>query len=231
MLVVGLTGSIATGKSTVAALMSEEGNVPCIDCDLLARDIVKPGTRCYKLIVARFGGKVCVGGIAGEPLDREALAKIVFSDRDARHWLNSVTHWRIGLLIARALLWHWLSGEGMVILDAPLLFESGLERICSRVVCVSVSPQMQIGRLMARDGVDASFARAKIDAQMSNAAKCKRAHFVIDNNGALEETRTKVRAAMNQLRALPPPFLSRRNVAMLSVTLAGMFYWWLVAGH
>jgi dephospho-CoA kinase len=206
MLVIGLTGGIATGKSSVVHMIPE---LPLIDCDQLARDIVVPGTRAYQLIVQRFGPSVCP--VVGGPLDREALAKLVFTNKEHRQWINSVTHWRIALLIARHIVWYWVRGTKAVLLDSPLLFESGLQRVCSLVICVTVSPQTQLERLMARDHIGASLARSKINAQMSSASKCKRSQLVIDNEGTIAETQRRVNVVMQQALATRRSLLLSRS--------------------
>lgn len=171
MRVVGLTGGIACGKSTVVSILKENGGFPIIDCDELAHSVTAVGTPAYRRIVEKFGASICRADNGGE-IDRDKLGRIVFGDRDARAWLNGVTHWRIGVAIAKRILWHWMiRGDRVVILDAPLLFESGLQRIAHPIVCVSLLPQTQLERLMARDKIDGAFARAKIDAQMDTATK------------------------------------------------------------
>lgn len=225
MLVIGLTGGIGSGKSTVVSMLPP--GVPVIDCDLIARQVVEPGTRAYAMIVRRFGQLAVCDGPGGR-LDRAALAKLVFTNRAQRQWLNGIMQWRIGLQLARQVLWHWLRGAPLVIVDAPLLFESRLHRFMSRIICVSVSPQTQLERVMVRDKIDAALARSKIDAQLPTAVKCKRSDFIIDNEGSRDETRVRVAAVVAQLRSLRAPLYTRLNVLLVLLLLCVAPLGWLI---
>lgn len=224
MRVVGLTGGIGSGKTTVVSMVPRD--VPIIDCDCIARQVVAPGTRAYSLIVRRFASSsTAVCERPGGPLDRAALARLVFTDRNQRMWLNGVMQWRIGVELTKQLLWHWLRGESLVIVDAPLLFESRLHRFMSCIICISVSLQTQLERVMMRDQIDGALARSKIDAQLPTAEKCKRSDFVIDNEGSMEETRVRVAAVLAQVRARRAPLYSRLFVFLLLLLCAGNIGW------
>ncbi|EYE95550.1 putative dephospho-CoA kinase [Aspergillus ruber CBS 135680] len=168
MLIIGLTGSIATGKSTVSSLLSSSPySLPIIDADTLARRVVEPGTAGYKAIVDYFGPTTpdlllpddnanANGESEGGALNRPALGRRVFGDsaerkRD-RGILNSIVHPAVRWEIYKSLLTNYLSGKWAVVLDVPLLFESGLDLLCGTVVVVGVSdPAVQMARLRARD--------------------------------------------------------------------------------
>lgn len=162
MLIIGLTGSIATGKSTVSSLLSSPPySLPIIDADTLARRVVEPGTAGYKAIVDYFGPStpdLLLPGDNGNggALNRPALGRRVFGDsaerkRD-RGVLNGIVHPAVRWEIYKALLTNYLSGRWAVVLDVPLLFESGLDLLCGTVVVVGVSdPAVQMARLRARD--------------------------------------------------------------------------------
>lgn len=214
MLLVGLTGGIACGKSTVVRMLQEEGVHAVVDCDLIAREVVEPGSGAYRAIVDRFPGVV---DEKGGSLNREKLGEIVFKDREARRFLNGVTHWRIGLVLVKRLFWLWLRGESLVILDAPLLYESGLNRICSTTVCVVADQQEQLQRLMDRDGIDESLALLKIEAQMSSEEKAKRSKFKIVNSGTLEETKQQVQVIAKTLKSHPRALWSHRWTIVATV--------------
>jgi dephospho-CoA kinase len=190
-LLVGLTGSIATGKSTVSRMFAHLG-VRVLDADLLAREVVMPGQPAYLKIVEEFGqGVVRDDGT----LDRKALGAIVFAEPARRKRLEEITHPAIAARQQRILsVLDEEAFEGIVIWDVALLFETdGLARM-DRVVVVATDPETELARLMSRDGMAEADARARIASQMPVAEKAKRAHYVIDNSGdrALTEHQVKV---------------------------------------
>jgi dephospho-CoA kinase len=197
-LLVGLTGSIATGKSTVSRMFAHLG-ARVIDADLLAREVVLPGQPAYRKIVEQFGPAVVQ---EDGSLDRKALGAVVFADPAKRKRLEEITHPAIGARQQRL-----LSAldeevfEGVVIWDAALLFESGGAAKMDRVVVVFAEPEIERRRLMERDGLSETDARARIASQMPIAEKAKLAHHVIDNSGTREETERQVRAVYGALLA------------------------------
>lgn len=195
--VVGLTGGIACGKSTVAAQLAELG-VPIVDADALAREVVAPGTPGLAAIVERFGPDVL---LADGSLDRKKLGEQVFSDPDARRALNAITHPRIaaaGMEKLRALADHPAPYR---VYEAALLVENGMAKAFAALVVVTVDEATQLARLMARDGSTEDEARARIASQLPLAKKVEVADHVIDNSGAPEDTRTRVRALHDALVA------------------------------
>jgi dephospho-CoA kinase len=191
---IGLTGGIACGKSTVSGMIRERG-IPVIDADQIARDVVRPGEPAYGRIVERFGR-----GILSDDrtIDREKLGAIVFSDEGKRSLLEAVTHPRIFHAIVEEV--RRLRRERKpkaVVVDAALLFESGLADGMDWNVVVSVPEEIQIPRLMARDGVAEDEARRRVAAQMPASEKTERARYVIDNSGSLEATRAQVAMAFS----------------------------------
>jgi dephospho-CoA kinase len=201
-LLVGLTGSIATGKSTVSAMFARLG-CRVIDADLLAREVVAPGQSAYQAIVAEFGREVVQ---SDGYLDRKRLGRIVFADPERRRRLEALTHPAI-----RARQRRLLAGleeeafEGIVIWDAALLIESGAAADMDRVVVVFADAATQLERLMARDGLGEAEARERIASQMPVVDKARRAHYVVDNSGTRAATEAQVRqvhrALLNDLRA------------------------------
>ena len=197
-ILVGLTGSIATGKSTVSRMFAHLG-ARVIDADLLAREVVMPGQPAYVKIVGEFGP-----GVVQEDgsLDRKALGAIVFADPARRKRLEEITHPAIGARQQRILSdLHEEAFEGVVIWDAALLYESGGAANMDRVVVVSTDSETERRRLMERDGMSEADARARITSQMPIADKAKLAHHVIDNSGPRAETERQVRAVYGALLA------------------------------
>jgi len=204
-LLVGLTGSIATGKSTVSRMFAHLG-ARVIDADLLAREVVMPGQAAYARIVEEFGPQVVQ---EDGSLDRKALGAVVFADAAKRKRLEEITHPAIGARRERLLsALDEEAFEGVVIWDAALLFEGGGAATMDRVVVVYVDPETERRRLMERDGLGDTDARARIASQMPIAEKAKIAHHVIDNSGTREETERQVRtvysALLAELRARRP---------------------------
>jgi dephospho-CoA kinase len=200
-LLVGLTGGIATGKSTVDALLRELG-CEIIDADVLAREVVEPGEPALEEIVAEFGRGVLE---ASGRLDRKALGAIVFADPERRRKLEAFTHPRIRERFQRQLEALAARGfRGLVFFDAAVLIESGNYRNMDKLVVVVVDEATQIARLMARDGIDRDEALRKIRSQMPLAEKVKLADHVIDNSGDPATTAARVREVYRALLAQAP---------------------------
>lgn len=192
---VGLTGGIGCGKSTVSGILRELG-LPVIDADQIARDVVRPGEPAYLEIIRQFG-KVILDESGS--VDREHLGALVFADAEKRKTLEAITHPFIFRAIADEV--RRLSRERkarVVVVDAALLFESGLSDSMDANIVVSVPEDVQISRLMARDGISEESARKKIAAQMPTADKVEKADHVIDNSGGLLDTRTAVLEMFSQ---------------------------------
>lgn len=186
--IVGLTGGIATGKSTVSGFFSDLG-VPVIDADDLARQIVAPGQPALDEITDAFGDEVLADDGS---LNRPALADIVFDDEQARQQLNAITHPRIAQAMMDRARRAFEDGHLWVIYDAALLVETGTHKWLQALIVVDCQPQTQIKRLTARDDLSDAQARQRIDAQMPLAEKRQAADYIIDNDGSLEETQRQV---------------------------------------
>lgn len=197
-LLVGLTGGIASGKSAVSRQLAELG-CRVVDADVLAREVVAPGEPAWRAIVAEFGREVL--GPEGE-LDRKRLGALVFADPARRKILEAITHPAI-MARRQAILDAWAAEgfDGVVVLDIPLLIEVGAAAHVDRVVLVYAERDLQLERLMGRDGFDRAEAEQRIASQMSLAEKVRHAHFVVDNSGAPEETAAQVRAVHAALLA------------------------------
>ncbi len=185
----GLTGGIATGKSTVSAMLEALGCV-VIDADQLAREVVEPGRPAYQEIVEAFGPRVLQ---LDRSIDRKALGAIVFTDVAARRRLEAITHPRIREGLAARLAELEASGfEGIVIFDAPVMIESGNHRTVDRLVVVVADEAAQLERQRRRDGTSDEDAIRRVRSQMPLAEKAKLADHVIDNSGDLTATQARV---------------------------------------
>lgn len=182
--IVGLTGGIASGKSTVAGIFEDFG-VPVIDADVIAREIVEPGEPALDEIEETFGSAVIDEDGA---LDREALGSIVFGDDEARARLDAITHPRVAERMATRA--RDLSDEGhrWIIYDAALIVENDLHEWLDALIVVSVDRATQIERLIRRDNLDRGQAVERIESQLPLEEKVAVADYVIDNNGTLEDT-------------------------------------------
>lgn len=186
--ILGLTGGIATGKSTVSRYFSEQG-YPVIDADLIAREVVEPGTLGLEKIVAVFGRSVLTQ--QGE-LDRQKLGQLVFSDILKRKKLDAVLDGEIRQAIVKAIEEYTLKKTALVIVDIPLLYEAGYESLMTKVMVVYVSEETQLKRLMERNSLTQEEAKQRMNSQLSIQIKKMRADFVIDNSGTKEETKLQV---------------------------------------
>jgi dephospho-CoA kinase len=195
--IVGLTGGIGSGKSTVANMFRDLG-ITVIDADRLARDVVAPGSDGLSQIVDHFGDDVLTQDGA---LDRAKLGSIVFDDPDKRRELERITHPLIGAAMMQRAAEAGQSGEPWVIYDAALLVENGLEDAFHRLIVVALDRDTQMQRVMARDGLDPDDVAKRIDAQMPLEEKVAVADIVIDNGGTLEETKQQVVAAKEAIDA------------------------------
>jgi dephospho-CoA kinase len=195
--VIGLTGGIASGKSTVARLLRELG-APVVDADELARRVVFPGEPAYLDIVREFGPSVLA---TDGTVDRKRLADIVFSDPDKRKRLQAITHPRIAQLGQAETAAHAARGAPVVVYEAALLVENGLHKVLAGLIVVSATPEQQLARAVARDGMTDEAARARIASQQPLGDKLAVATHVIDNSGPPGETRRQVEALWRELNA------------------------------
>ena len=188
MLKVALTGGIATGKSYVLEQFRRRG-VPCLDADLLAHGVMAPGTEAAAAIAARFGPEILR---ADGAVDRAKLGPVVFADPSARRDLEAIVHPAVYRAIAAGVRAFELVGGGpFVIVDVPLLYETGAEKDFDKVIVTTCTPEKQIARLVARGLTDAA-ARQRLAAQWPTEKKTARADFVIDTDGSPDETNVQV---------------------------------------
>jgi dephospho-CoA kinase len=188
MRVVGLTGGIASGKSTVARMLAELG-AHIVDADQVARQVVEPGQPAYQEIVAAFGAGILQ---PDQAIDRKKLGALVFADAEKRARLNAITHPRIGAATQQKLAALLASDTKIAVYEAALLVENGVHRGLGGLIVVACGEAQQLARLTARDGLSAEDALQRIRAQAPLSDKLAAANWVIDTNGALDETRRQV---------------------------------------
>lgn len=193
MKIFGLTGGIATGKSTVRRIFDDLG-VVTVDADEIAKQIVEPQQPAYNEIVKTFGREVLqdIRGNPHPPLDRAKLGAIVFSDAEKRKKINKITHGRVIKEMFKQVVIHFLKGTPVILLDVPLLIESKLQRWCSQVIVVYVPSDLQLSRLLSRNPELGDEAKQRIASQMDIEEKKKIATILIDNTGSLEQTQLQV---------------------------------------
>ena len=199
MLIIGLTGGYASGKSTVARMFMELGAI-LIDADTLARKVVAPGRPAWSEIVSHFGKEILQ---EDNEINRKALAEIVFSSDNQRKKLNAIVHPRV--LAEELTAIEEIRNQALdsiVILSVPLLIESGHYNYCDTIIVVTVDEETHIKRLMTRDGFSREEALRRISAQMPLSEKVKLADFVIDNNGSIEETKKQVEEIFKELEKI-----------------------------
>ena len=224
MLFLGLTGSIATGKSTVSSLLSKPPySLPIIDADLIARQVVEPGTAGYNAIVKHFLPTTpdLLLDAPSRPLNRPALGRRVFGQGEEREKdrkvLNGIVHPAVRREMYKQMVWAYLKGNWAVVLDVPLLFESGWERYCGTILVVGVSdPAIQIQRLVARNPeLNEEDARNRVISQgniKEKAERCLRrgkgAGVVVWNDGGKEDLEKKIKRVMGEVRRASPAWWS-----------------------
>lgn len=198
-MIIGLTGGIASGKSTVSKMMADLG-AKIIDADQVARQVVEPGEPTLHKIVDRFGEEILH---ADGTLDRKKLGNIVFRDQTARMDLNQIIHPAIRTQMKKQLDDALQSGEKCIVMDIPLLFESERskrEYPLDKILVVYVPEPIQIKRLMDRDGIDETLARQKINSQIPMEEKKDMGDAYIDNSGTLESTKKQLLSILKQWR-------------------------------
>ena len=194
MKLIGLTGGVGSGKSTVAEMFRELG-AEVLDADKAAHAAYEPGSPGFDAVVKEFGE----GCVRDGRIDRQKLGQLVFNDPDARERLNAIVHPLVREWMVKRTAEAADRDVPIVIQDVPLLFENGLEHLFNSIVLVFVPEDLQLERLIQGRGVDAARARAMIAAQMPIEKKRELAHHVIDNRGTVEQTRAQVEEVWAQM--------------------------------
>lgn len=197
MKLVGLTGGIASGKSTVAKILQSLG-AAIVNADDLAREVVEPGHEAWKEIVASFGTDILQ---SDQTLDRQKLRTLIFNQPEARKRLESIIHPRVRALAEERIRQYAAAGYPVVIYEVPLLFEGNLQEWLRPVILVACDVETQTARLQKRDHLTAAEAEKHIAAQMSLKDKRRLADYVIENSGSLEDLERQTRQILEELKA------------------------------
>lgn len=193
-MIIGLTGSIASGKSTVSQMLKELG-YPIVDADLVARQVVEPGSETLEKIREAFGEDVI---LPDGSLDRKKVGDLIFSDPASRKRLNDIIHPAIRNEMLRQRAAYMAEGQKVVIMDIPLLFESKLQHFADKILVVSVTEENQLKRLMERNELAEGEALARISSQLPMSVKEEGADAVIYNNGTIEETKWQLNRILEE---------------------------------
>lgn len=199
MLTIGLTGGIATGKSTVSALLRQAG-FPIVDADIVAREVVEPGTPTLEKIKLAFGPGIIDNGV----LNRRKLGQIVFEDGAQLKKLNDIMQPAISSAMADKINFWRLQNVPILVLDVPLLFERDYDKNKSvdKIIVVTASEEMQLSRLENRDQLSNMEARNRVKAQLPMSQKIARADYVINNNGRIEELQEQVAVLIKKIKEI-----------------------------
>ena len=197
MKLIGLTGGIASGKTSVARILERLG-AAVVDADALARQVVEPGQDAWREIVESFGAEIVR---PDRTLDRQKLRAIIFNDPSARKKLEAIIHPRVRALAEKRISEHAAAGREIVVYEVPLLFEGNLHEWLRPVILVACDVSTQKQRLQKRDRIDAAAAQKHIDAQMSLDERRHLADYVIENDGSFEELERQVEAVLERIKA------------------------------
>lgn len=197
-MIIGLTGGIASGKSTVSNMIKEL-KIPVIDADIIAREVVEVGEVAFQKIVDSFGSEIL--NETGS-LDRKKLGAIVFNNKEKRLILNKIVHPIIRERIHEKIEIQKQSGSNTIVLDMPLLFENKLTYLVDKTIVIFVDPKIQIERLKIRDKFSDEEALARIGSQMDLKEKISLADEVIDNHGLLDDTKQQLMAILKKWNCL-----------------------------
>ncbi len=184
-IIVGLTGGIASGKSTISKMFKEK-EVPVIDTDGIARNLLDNDESIYNAIVETFGEAVLT---TDKKINRNKVAQIIFSDADKRQALNDIVHPKVKDIALREVSHYKEDDHKIIVVDVPLLFEASFDKVCDVTVVVYARKKDQVSRLVSREGIDEAYAKQKVNAQMPMAKKKSLADYVIDNSKSILETK------------------------------------------
>ncbi|MBN3556398.1 dephospho-CoA kinase [Fictibacillus nanhaiensis] len=195
-MIIGLTGGIATGKSTVSNIIKSQG-IPVVDADIISREVVMPEKEAYEKIVACFGDQILNDD---KTINRAGLGEIIFNDSEKRTMLNEIVHPAVRKEMRRQADAYQRSSESLVVMDIPLLFESKLTHMVDRTWLVYAAPEVQLQRLIKRDQFSEKQALSRIHSQMPITEKKELADVVIMNNGSLSELENDVLLLLKQTK-------------------------------
>lgn len=199
MKLIGLTGGIASGKSTVAQVL-READLVVLSADQIARDAVQPGQPAYLDIIQTFGPSILQ---PNQQIDRNRLGQLIFANPELRAQLNAITHPRIAQMAASWIEQYSQQGLPLLVYEVPLLFETHMETMFEQIILVVTPPDIQCQRLQQRDHLSPTDALARIQSQMPLEYKIQRAHILIHNHGSLEELKQAVRVIIPMITSSP----------------------------
>jgi len=197
-LIIGLTGSIASGKSTVSKMFNDL-DIPVVDADKLSRDVVEPGEEAYEEIVKQFGDNIL---LKDKTINREKLGSIIFADEEKRKQLNNIVHPAVRKAMLKEKDALIEAQEECIVLDIPLLYESNLTHYVEKIIVVYVDEEIQQERLMKRNGYTEEKAKQRIKSQMPVKEKASLADAVIDNNGTINESYEQLLSLLKKWQVL-----------------------------
>ena len=183
--ILGLTGGIATGKSTVAKMFLD-ANIPLIDTDKIARNLLNKGTETYNEIITFFSDDIL---LTNNDINRKKLGRIIFANAQKRKKLNDIVHPKVKEIVETELDKHQKLHTPVVVIDVPLLFETNYQLLVNKTIVVFTSPEEQLNRLIERDMITKEYAQMKINAQMPLDEKVEIADYVIDNSYSILNTK------------------------------------------
>lgn len=195
-LIIGLTGGIATGKSTVANFF-KEADIPVIETDVIAKNVMQKGSDVYQAVRDYFGEEILLSN--GE-IHRKLLGQLIFSDAEKRQFLNDTVHPAVKTVMLREIEKYRLEGKKLIIVDVPLLFEAGFDQSVDLTLVVATDEMTQLNRLMERDNIDKALANQKIKAQWPLVEKKEKADFVLDNSESILSTKKAFRDILEVLK-------------------------------
>lgn len=193
--VIGITGGIASGKSSISQFIREELGFTIIDADIAAREVVEPGQEAYRAIIKVFGSELL---LPDDSIDRAKLGSIIFHDEKKRQMLNEIVHPAVRKRMLEQKETAFALGENVLFMDIPLLFESNLTHMVDKTILIYVDELIQLERLIKRNGLSEVDAKARVDSQMPLVEKKKLADVVINNNGSLLESKKQVKQVLAQ---------------------------------
>lgn len=194
--IIGLTGGIATGKSTVSNMFLDE-DIPVIDTDEIAKNLFAKDSETYQEVLDAFGEEILT---PSEEINRNKLAKIIFNNKEAREKLNKIVHPKVKERVFTEVKRFELEGQSLIVVDVPLLFESSFDEFMDFTILVYAKRENQIDRLKMRDNIDDSYALKKIKSQMPMTEKKKKADFVIDNSHSILSTKKRFKKCLDKIK-------------------------------
>ncbi|WP_208592272.1 dephospho-CoA kinase [Gracilibacillus suaedae] len=188
-LIIGLTGNIATGKSTISKMIQEKYQIPVIDADIVSREVVEPGEQALEEIVATFGEEIL---LEDGTLDRKLLGSIIFQDLSKREQLNAIVHPAVRKRMLSKKEELLQQGNQSIVMDIPLLFENKLTYLVEKTIVVYTTEDVQLQRLIERNQLTEKEARDRMNSQMNMEKKRELADAIIDNSGSIEESENQL---------------------------------------